>query len=291
MHPSAGNTTIEGAERGPGSAVALAALGAASALFAAHHVAAHAQAAGPPGVLHVLFTAVAQWAPWLAAAPVVVHLVRRHGRRALHGGRDAARLAAAGVGVSFGTTSLEYWIRRLSPTDAAIAPAATWPLFVGTGLAFALAVFAFLAIVALLVELGAAPGAARRARRPEAEPEPLPSVAGPAEVACLQVDVSGRIRFLSPDDIDWIEAAGNYVVLHAGREAHVYSSSLRALESRLDRRRFVRVHRSAVVNVTRVLDMAPWSGGDYRLTLKDGTVLRLSRTYRRRFDLVTGRPR
>ena len=69
----------------------------------------------------------------------------------------------------------------------------------------------------------------------------------------------------------------------------MYASSLRALQARLDPSLFVRVHRSTVVNVKQVHEMSPWSSGDYRLTLRDGTVVRLSRSYRHAFDILTGR--
>lgn len=91
---------------------------------------------------------------------------------------------------------------------------------------------------------------------------------------------AGRIRFLAVDDIDWLEADGNYVRLHAGGEAHSLRATLRATLEQLDPARFVRIHRSAAVNVDRVAEVQPWFGGDYLAILRDGSRLRVSRTYK-----------
>ena len=91
-------------------------------------------------------------------------------------------------------------------------------------------------------------------------------------------------------DIDWIEASGNYAILHVGEETFEIRSSLAKLESELDARRFVRVHKSHVVNIARVTEVIPWVGGDWRIRLRDGAEVNLSRRYRQRFEaLVTVR--
>lgn len=91
-------------------------------------------------------------------------------------------------------------------------------------------------------------------------------------------------------DIDWIEASGNYAILHVGVETFEIRSSLAKLESELDAKRFVRVHKSHVVNITRVTEVIPWVGGDWRIRLRDGAEINLSRRYRQRFEaLVTVR--
>ena len=89
-----------------------------------------------------------------------------------------------------------------------------------------------------------------------------------------------RMRFLHTRDLDWLEAAGNYVRLHAGKERHLIRATLTELSSRLDPRRFVRIHRSTIVNVDRIHEIQPWAGGDYVAVLQDGQQLRVSRTYR-----------
>ena len=100
----------------------------------------------------------------------------------------------------------------------------------------------------------------------------------------LVVRDGGRILFLRTDEIDWIEAAGNYLKLHAGRHAHMMRETMAAIEAQLDPARFVRVHRSTIVNLDRVREMQPGPHGDSALVLRDGTRLTLSRTCRARFE-------
>jgi two-component system LytT family response regulator len=89
-----------------------------------------------------------------------------------------------------------------------------------------------------------------------------------------------RLEFLPLDTVDWIETAGNYVRLHAGTRTEVVRTTLAGLLEQLDPAVFVRIHRSVVVNVTRVRAVHPWYGGDYTATLTDGRELRVSRHYR-----------
>jgi two-component system, LytTR family, response regulator len=89
-----------------------------------------------------------------------------------------------------------------------------------------------------------------------------------------------RLEFLPVETVDWIEAAGNYVRVHAGARSELVRTTLSGLLDRLDPAVFVRIHRSVVVNVTRVRAMHPWYGGDYTATLADGQELRVSRHYR-----------
>jgi two-component system LytT family response regulator len=88
--------------------------------------------------------------------------------------------------------------------------------------------------------------------------------------------------------VDWIGSASNYVELHCGKETHLVRGTLQDLEDRLDATRFVRVHRSTIVNMERVKELHPWSHGDLLLILEDGTELRLSRRYRDRLEGVFG---
>ena len=88
--------------------------------------------------------------------------------------------------------------------------------------------------------------------------------------------------------IDWIEAKGNYVSIHRGKESSLVRKSMRALQAELDPRRFVRVHRSAIVNIDRILEFQRMFHGDYRLILQGGADLTLSRHYRRSFQKIVG---
>ena len=107
----------------------------------------------------------------------------------------------------------------------------------------------------------------------------------------LVVRSGGRISFLPVDDLDWAGAADNYVELHAGREVHLVRDTLTRLSARLDPKRFLRVHRSTLVNVARVRELRPLAGGDYEILLRDGTRLVLSRTFRRAMQrLLDGPP-
>ena len=87
-------------------------------------------------------------------------------------------------------------------------------------------------------------------------------------------------------DIDWIEAAGNYAILHVGGETFEIRSSLTKLESELDPKRVVRVHKSHVVNILRVAEVTPWVSGDWRIRPQDGAEVNLSRRYRQRFEAL-----
>jgi two-component system LytT family response regulator len=81
------------------------------------------------------------------------------------------------------------------------------------------------------------------------------------------------------DEIDWIESAGNYVRIHAGDRQHLLRHTLKSLEEKLDPSRFIRVHRSHIVNVDRIRELQPWFHGEYVVVLRDGTELRASRTF------------
>jgi two-component system LytT family response regulator len=89
----------------------------------------------------------------------------------------------------------------------------------------------------------------------------------------LVIRTRGKVSFLKPSEIDWIEADGKHVKLHVGRETHVVRQQLKRLEPRLAPHGFVRVHRSAIVNVDRIKELEPWFHGEYVVVLKDGTKL------------------
>jgi two-component system, LytTR family, response regulator len=95
-----------------------------------------------------------------------------------------------------------------------------------------------------------------------------------------------RLLFLRQDDIDWVEAAGNYVRLHVHGETHVLRQSMKNMEARLDDDLFVRIHRSAIVNVERIRELQPWLHGEYVVILADGTRLSASRVFSDRLDAL-----
>jgi two-component system, LytTR family, response regulator len=90
----------------------------------------------------------------------------------------------------------------------------------------------------------------------------------------------GRITFLGVDEIDWIGAADNYVQVHAGRVSHLLHATMNSLENRLDPSKFLRIHRSTIVNVERIKELRPMFHGEYQVILKDGTQLTSGRGYR-----------
>ncbi len=100
----------------------------------------------------------------------------------------------------------------------------------------------------------------------------------------IAIRKNGRVIFVTLGDIDWIEAADNYVCLHCGGETHVVRETIREMEARLDPARFIRVHRSAIVNIDRIKELQPWFRGDYRVILLDGTKLTLTKNHREKLD-------
>lgn len=102
----------------------------------------------------------------------------------------------------------------------------------------------------------------------------------------LMIRTDGRLYFVKVSDIEWVEAAGNYVRLHAGKDVHLMRGTLTALEQQLDPDQFVRIHRSTIVNLEAVRELQPWFAGDYVVMLRNGGQLRLSRWYRDKLDAV-----
>lgn len=114
----------------------------------------------------------------------------------------------------------------------------------------------------------------RTANQPGATPSPA------RWVDRLVIKKDQRTYMLPLATVAWAESSGNYVVLHAGKETHELRETLTALEARLDPARFVRVHRRIIVAVDAIRELQPWFGGDQVLILRDGTKLRVSRSYR-----------
>jgi two-component system, LytTR family, response regulator len=105
-------------------------------------------------------------------------------------------------------------------------------------------------------------------------------LAGHSYATRLLVRHGDRLEFLPVTEVDWFEAAGNYVRAHVGTHSEQIRITLARLLDRLDPAAFARIHRSTVVNLGRVQAMYPWYGGDYTAVLTDGRELRVSRHYR-----------
>lgn len=105
----------------------------------------------------------------------------------------------------------------------------------------------------------------------------------------IAVKARGRTLLFRIDQIDWFESAGNYVRLHVGREGHLLRETMSGLEEKLDPQQFVRIHRTAIVNLERIRELQPTSHGEYTVMLADDTRLTLSRVYRERIEPLLGR--
>lgn len=100
----------------------------------------------------------------------------------------------------------------------------------------------------------------------------------------------GRIIFLKAAEIDWIQADDKYAHLHIGNKSHLVRQTLGALEAQLDPRKFIRIHRSAIVNVDRIRELQPMFTGEHTVVLENGTKLNLSRSYKNKLFEILGNP-
>jgi two-component system LytT family response regulator len=105
----------------------------------------------------------------------------------------------------------------------------------------------------------------------------------------LAIKSSGRVIFLRTNDIDWIEAADNYVSLHVGTETHLHRETMSALAEQLSTNKFLRISRSTIVNVDRIKELQPLFHGEYVVILRNGTKLTLSRNYRDALHQLMGK--
>ncbi len=125
---------------------------------------------------------------------------------------------------------------------------------------------------------------------PKEAPAPAPAAPPPPPAAeaitrdRILLKSGGEIYFLKAEEIDWIEAEGDYMKFHAGGRVHLLRETMGNLEERLDPKRFIRIHRSTIVNIDRVKKLSPSFAGEYAVILHDGTKLRLSRGYHDRLQ-------
>jgi two-component system LytT family response regulator len=118
-------------------------------------------------------------------------------------------------------------------------------------------------------------------------PEPPADSERPLER--IAVREGGRVHLVPVGEIDWIGAQDYYAELHAAAKSYLVREPLRSLERRLDPRCFARIHRGAIVNVTRVRMLEPATHGEWTVVLRDGQRLRLSRSHRESLDALLGR--
>jgi two-component system LytT family response regulator len=105
----------------------------------------------------------------------------------------------------------------------------------------------------------------------------------------LAVKSTGRVVFVRVEEIDWVEAADNYVELHVGTESHLHRETMSALEELLPPHTFMRISRSTIVNVDRIKELQPLFHGEYAVILRNGTKLTLSRGYREKLQQLLGK--
>ncbi|MGH8402846.1 MAG: LytR/AlgR family response regulator transcription factor [Gammaproteobacteria bacterium] len=127
--------------------------------------------------------------------------------------------------------------------------------------------------------------------QPQNAPAPAPSAEttpAPAFLSRIAVKSVGRTVFVNAESVDWLETAGNYVCLHAGKDTHVVRETMNQLEAQLDPAKFVRIHRSTMVRIEAIREIQPLFNGDRVVLLRDGNKLTLSRSYRDKVRVVLG---
>ena len=119
--------------------------------------------------------------------------------------------------------------------------------------------------------------------------ELMRSMKGQAERAKpILLKVDGNALLIRQAEIDWVESAGNYVKVHAGKDGYMIRETMADFELRLDQQSFVRVHRSTIVNIARIREIRPCVSGNHQLILRDGQSVTMSRTYRQRLTALLG---
>ncbi|MEW6735606.1 MAG: LytTR family DNA-binding domain-containing protein [Acidobacteriota bacterium] len=104
----------------------------------------------------------------------------------------------------------------------------------------------------------------------------------------LVIKAGGRVFFIRIEEIDWIAAEGKYVRVYVRKESYLLREAIGTLESQLDPDKFLRIHRSSIVNIDRIKELQPWFNNEYRVILCDGTQLMLSRSCRKRLSEILG---
>lgn len=105
----------------------------------------------------------------------------------------------------------------------------------------------------------------------------------------IPVPTKGRFLFLNVRDLDWIEAEGNYLRLHSNGTSHLVRGNMNEMERKLDPARFMRIHRSTIVNLQRVREVQPWFHGYHRVVMNNGQELKLSRHQKDKLRVLLGK--
>jgi two-component system, LytTR family, response regulator len=105
----------------------------------------------------------------------------------------------------------------------------------------------------------------------------------------IPVPAKGRFVFLNVRDLDWVEADGNYLRLHSNGNSHLLRGNMNEMESKLDPARFMRIHRSTIVNLQRIREVQPWFRGHHRVVMNNGQELKLSRYQKEKLRTLLGR--
>jgi two-component system LytT family response regulator len=119
-------------------------------------------------------------------------------------------------------------------------------------------------------------------------PPPAGALAG-RYLERLVIKSGGRVTLLRANEIEWIDAEGDYARIHVGKAWHLLRETMKNLEAQLDPARFVRIHRSTIVNLEKVKELQPFFRGEYVVVLHSGVTLKLSRGYREHLEAKLGR--
>lgn len=210
---------------------------------------------------------------WALATPFVLRSARRFPVREARAARHA--IVHLGIGTAF-VVGTNVAIRAALLDDGFVV------LLRSTALGLAAYYPAAIISYAVLVALGH--------RLFAIVEQPAPAVAPPCEIDAERLVIRewNRVHFVALDDIEWIEAANNHVVVHAAARTYKGRERISDVEARLDARRFVRVHRSALVHVAKIREVQPLMRGDQAIVLKSGTVVRVARSRRQALSEVLG---
>lgn len=201
------------------------------------------------------------------SAPLLMTLVRRFPIEGVARWRNAAIHAAGSVGASFLLIAASVLLAAVFLMDRRPLPDALRDNLVANGLLLAFSIAGFVAVAHAV-----------RFRGRMAAAVPMAT----AFLTRVAISSRGRTLLLGMDEVDWIEAQGNYIALHAGGATHLVRDTVTAFASRLDPDGFVRIHRGAIVAVDRIVEVTPVGGGDATVSLKTGAELRASRSFRTR---------